>query len=305
MRIPTNDLFLMILSGCLSVFLWLWVAAEERSEIIVSVPLEYRNLPKDYEITSQGELLSKVNVWVKGSTATIKNLKPTEVSVWLDLEDMRPGERLLELTTDNVRVPYGFSVLRISPSRLNLRIEHIARKVVPVVPKIEGQPPQGYAVNGMNVTPAQIEVLGPSSAVNSVRRVITESIDVSNLTQDHQETVKAGVENASVRLGNVKEVSVLLRVSEVEDLLTLKQIPLVLTANAHQVRYTPKVVRIDFQAPKRLLAQISEDRVQAILDVKDLTPGVYELTPRISYSNEEKKISVINVKPARIHVKIQ
>lgn len=305
MRIPTNDLFLMILSGCLSVFLWLWVAAEERSEIIVSVPLEYRNLPKDYEITSRGELLSKVNVWVKGSTATIKNLQPTEVSVWLDLEDMRPGERLLELTTDNVRVPYGFSVLRISPSRIHLRIEQIARKVVPVVAKIEGQPPQGYAVNGMNITPAQIEIIGPSSAVNSVRRVITESIDVSNLTQDHQETVKAGVENASVRLGNVKEVSVLVRVSEVEDLLTLKQIPLVITANAHQVRYTPKVVRIDFQAPKRLLAQISEDRVQAILDVKDLTPGVYELTPRIQYSNDEKKISVINVKPARIHVKIQ
>lgn len=305
MRIPTNDLFLMILSGCLSVFLWLWVAAEERSEIIVSVPLEYRNLPKDYEITSQGELLSKVNVSVKGSTATIKKLQPSEVSVWLDLEDMRPGERLLELTTDNVRVPYGFSVLRISPSRINLRIEQIARKVVPVVAKIEGQPPTGYAVNGMNITPAQIEIIGPSSAVNLVRRVITESIDVSNLTQDHQETVKAGVENASVRLGNVKEVSVLVRVSEVEDLLTLKQIPLVVTANAHQVKYTPKVVRIDFQAPKRLLAQISEDRVQAILDVKDLTPGVYELTPRIAYSNAEKKISVINVKPARIHVKIQ
>jgi hypothetical protein len=202
-------------------------------------------------------------------------------------------------------VPYGFSVLRISPSRINLRIEQIARKVVPVVAKIEGQPPTGYAVNGMNITPAQIEIIGPSSAVNLVRRVITESIDVSNLTQDHQETVKAGVENTSVRLGNVKEVSVLVRVSEVEDLLTLKQIPLVVTANAHQVKYTPKVVRIDFQAPKRLLAQISEDRVQAILDVKDLTPGVYELTPRIAYSNAEKKISVINVKPARIHVKIQ
>lgn len=305
MRIPTNDLFLMILSGCLSIFLWLWVAAEERSEIIVSVPLEYRNLPKDYEITSKGELLSKVNVWVKGSTATIKNLQPSEVSVWLNLEDVRPGERYIELTTDNVRVPYGFSVLRISPSRMNLRIEQTARKVVPVVPTIEGNPPEGYTLNGVNVTPSQMEVLGPSSAVHSVRRVITETIDVTNLTRDHQETVKAGVENASVRLGNVKEVSVSLHVSEIADLLTLKQIPLTLTANAHQVRYTPKVVRIDFQAPKRLLAEISEERVQAILDVKDLTPGVYELTPRITYPNDEKKISVINVKPARIHVKIQ
>jgi YbbR domain-containing protein len=305
MKIPTNDLFLMILSGVLSLFLWLWVGAEERSEIIVSVPLEYRNLPKDYEITTQGELVSKVNVWVKGSTATVKNLQPQEISVWLDLGDTRPGERLIELTTENVRVPYGFSVLRISPSRMNIRVEQVTRKMVPVVPKIEGQPPQGFTVTNVNVTPAQIEILGPSSAVNSVKRVITESIDVSNLTQDHQETVTAGAENTSIRLGKVKQVNVVLKVSEIEDLLTLKQIPITLTENKHQIRISPKVVKVDFQAPKRLLARISEDHVQAILDVNGLTPGVYELTPRIVYSNEEKKISLINVKPPRIHVKIQ
>jgi hypothetical protein len=39
MRIPSGDLFLMIVSTILALLLWLWLAAEERSEIIVSVPL--------------------------------------------------------------------------------------------------------------------------------------------------------------------------------------------------------------------------------------------------------------------------
>jgi YbbR domain-containing protein len=305
MRIPSGDLFLMIVSTILALLLWLWVAAEERSEIIVSVPLEYRNLPRNYEIISHGELLSKVNIWVKGSTATIKNLQPSEVTVWVDLQDTKPGDRSFELTTANVRAPYGFSVLRISPSHVSLRIEEAVRRSIPVQPKLEGQPPEGFTISSITVTPPQIEILGPTSAVNSVRRVTTDSIDVSGLTSDHQEKVKAGVENSFVRLGNIKEVTVLFRVSEIEDILTLKQVPIVLTDKKRQIRFSPKFLRVDLQAPKRILSKLNDDSVEAVLDVKGLASGVYELTPRIVYSDEEKKISVIQVKPERIHVKIQ
>jgi YbbR domain-containing protein len=135
-----------------------------------------------------------VNVWVRGTTASVKNLKPQEISAWVDLQNAKAGERHFELTPSNVNVPYGFSVLRISPSRVNLRIEQVTTRRVPVIPRLHGEPPEGYAVMESTVTPSQVEITGPQSAVSAVRSVITDSIDVSTIKGSHVERVNIGVE---------------------------------------------------------------------------------------------------------------
>jgi YbbR domain-containing protein len=306
MRIPTNNLVLMVSSALLSLLLWLWVGAEERSEVVVNVPLEYRNLPRGYEISSREDLVSKVNIWVKGSTALIRNLRPQEVTAWIDLSNTRPGERLFELSPQDVRVPYGFSVLRISPSQISLNVEETARRTVEVLPRLKGEPPVGYSVQETIVTPSNVEIVGPRSAVNSIQHVTTDSIDISELSGDYTERVKIGTENTQVRLGSVKEVTVELKISEIEDIFTLRQIPVVPGDTGRVLSFNPKVVRIEVQAPKRLLSELTQSKVKAVLDLEGLKPGVYELTPRIVFETKEKGIiSVKSIMPARIHIRIR
>lgn len=306
MRIPVGNLFLLLSAIILAVLLWFWVGAEERSEIIVGVPLEYRNLPKGYELLADRELLTKVNIWVRGSTATIKRLRPEEISVWVDLQKMKPGEKSFELTQDHVLVPFGFSVLRISPSQIKLRLEKVVNRMVPVVPRLEGEPPVGYAVTESNVTPPQVEIVGPQSAVSSVRQANTDSIDVSRFTENHVEKVNVGVDNPAVRLGTVKQVTILLHVSEIEDVLTLRNIPVAISGTTRIVRFSPRFVRVDLRAPKRILSDISENQFKAVLELEALKPGVYELTPRIVYEpDQKKKLTIEKVIPERIHTRIQ
>lgn len=306
MKLPSNNIVLMIGSGILSILLWMWVGAEERSEVIVSVPLEFRNLPRAFEITSNEELVSKANLWVKGSTASIRNLKPQEITAWIDLQDTKPGLRNFELTPESVRVPYGFTVLRISPSQVSLKIEETIRKKVDVMPRIIGEPPEGFAVKETTVTPPQVEIIGPQSQVNSLRHVITDSIDVSSLKQDYTERVRIGTTNTQVRLGNVKDVVVALRISEIEDLFTLRQIPVVLSGAKRGVQFNPRTVRVEVQAPKRLMPDLGRSGTTAVLDLAGLTPGVYDLTPRIVFSSDIKgSLSVKSINPGRIHVRIQ
>ncbi len=306
MKLPANNIVLMIGSGILSLLLWLWVGAEERSEVIVSVPMEFRNLPRAYEITSEEEVVSKVNLWIKGNTASIRNLRPQEITVWIDLQDTTPGQRNFELTPESVRVPYGFTVLRISPSQVSLTIEETIRRRANVMPRIVGEPPEGYAVKETLVTPAQVEIIGPQSQVTSLRHVITDSIDVTSLKQDYSERVRVGTTNSQVRLGNVKEVTVSLRISEIEDLFTLRQIPVVLSDTKRGVQFNPRTVRVEIQAPKRLMPELGRAGTTAVLDLAGLTPGVYELTPRIVFDSEIKgSISVKSINPARIRVRIQ
>ncbi|HSP07398.1 MAG TPA: CdaR family protein [Acidobacteriota bacterium] len=305
MRIPRSNLFLMIVSALLAVILWIWVGAEERSEIIVSVPLEYRNLPRDYEISSKDDLLSKVNVWVRGGSATIKNLQAQEISVWLDLKDTRPGAQIFSLTNENVRVPYGLTVLRISPPQVALTIEEILSRTVPVVPRLEGALPEGYVVTQKVVTPPQVEIVGPKTAVNSVREAVTDSIDISEINTDQVAKVKVGVENSAVRLASTREVTVLLRVSEIEDILTLR-VPVTVMESGRNVKLIPKMVRVDVRAPRSILAKIKEPLVHANIETKELGPGMYELTPQIVFDLEERKrISIQAVVPPRVRIRIQ
>ena len=305
MRISPNDAVLLAASVGLSILLWVFVGAEERSEIVLSAPLEYRNLPKGFEISSEGQILNSVNVWVQGSTATIKNLRPQEIACWVDLSNVKPGSKNFELTQDNVSLPYGFSVLRISPSRIHLRVEEVTNRMVAVVARFEGEPAEGYTVSETTITPSTVEITGPQSAVNSVRNVTTDSIDITGLKVNHTERVNVGVENATVRLGNIRDVTVSLKITEIRDLLTLRRVPVSVTGAKREVRFNPKVVRIDLLAPKRLLSQISEDNVKVVLELNGLKPGDYEVTPRVIFDPEQEKvISVKEVTPERVHVRI-
>lgn len=305
MRIPRSNLFLMAVSLLLAVFLWVWVGAEERSEIIVSVPLEYRNLSRGFEVSSKDELLSKVNVWVRGGSAAIKNLQAQDISAWLDLKDTRPGEQIFSLTNDNVRVPYGLTVLRISPPQVALKVEEIETRTVPVAPRLEGQLPDGYVVTQKVVTPQQVEIIGPKTAVNSVREAVTDSIDISEISADQVAKVKIGVENSAVRLASTREVTVLLRVSEIEDILTLR-VPVTVKETGRIIKTNPRVVRVDVRAPRSVLALIKETLVHAVIETKELSPGMYELTPQIEFDIEQrKKIAIQAVVPPRVRTRIQ
>lgn len=303
MKSRTQNLLLTAVSVGLAVLLWFLVSEEERSEIILSTPLEYRNLPRGFEILSDGGLLTTVNVWVRGTTATIKNLQPREVRAWVDLTGAGPGDRIFELSSSNVQVPYDFAVLRISPSQIRLRVEQIVSRRVPVMPQLEGKPPDGYALVGTFVTPPEVEIVGPKSAVDSIKRVITDSIDVSEIRGEFSRKVNAGVENSAVRLGKTKEVVVSLRVSQIKDILTLRHVALNVEGSTATVRFTPRAVRVELQAPKPLLKQVVPVQVKAVLDLKGLKAGVYELTPRIE--GLDKNVSVITVDPERVHVEIE
>jgi hypothetical protein len=304
MKIPTNQLFLIGLSIGLSFLLWVWVGAQERSEIAVSVPLEYRNLPRGLEILPEKDFISTVNVWVKGTAATVKNLHPNEISAWVDLSDTHAGLRNFELGPDEVKVPYGFSVLRINPSRISLRMEQVTSRTIPVTARFEGEPAMGFKLTESSVKPSEVEIRGPQSAVGSVRQAITDSIDVSQIKGPHVETVNIGVENGSVRIVGAKTVQVSMTVSEVKDVYTLR-LPVSIGQTKREVKFNPKIVRIDLLGSRSSISEMKNEEIKIFLDIGTLQPGIYELTPSIVIDPRiQKDISVKDVIPPRIHVKI-
>src|SRR3954454_15987862 len=128
----------------LATLLWLTVAGDDLVERSMRVPLEFRNIPPALEIV--GDPPTAVDVRLRGSSALLSRIEPREIVAVLDLGSARPGSRMFHLRNEEVRVPYGVEVAQVVPGTIALEMEKSARRTVPIVPALDGQPAPGFVL---------------------------------------------------------------------------------------------------------------------------------------------------------------
>src|SRR6266566_2216186 len=99
----TYNWHLKLFSLVLATMLWMLVATETSSEIGMEVPLEYRNIPAQLEIT--GDTTNSVQVRLRGSANVIRDISGKDVSTTIDLSKMRTGDKIVALSPQNVQAP--------------------------------------------------------------------------------------------------------------------------------------------------------------------------------------------------------
>src|SRR5437870_2320386 len=143
MRYLTNNLSWKLFSLALSTLLWFGLVAESETALSVSVPIEFRNLPRDLEISN--EVDDRLYLKVRGPSARMRPSDMAQASVLLNLATIsQPGEHTFTLDQSTVNLPAGVILTRAVPSQIRLRFERHARRMVPVEVNFEGPPPAGY-----------------------------------------------------------------------------------------------------------------------------------------------------------------
>src|SRR5947209_10773116 len=170
----THNWYLNVFSLILAAMLWMLVATETSSEIGMEVPLEYRNIPPQLEIT--GDTTNLVQVRLRGSSNVIRDIAVRDVSTTIDLSKMKAGEKIVPLSPQNVQAPFGAEVVRVNPSSVRFNLELTLRKTVAVIPTISGQPSDGFEIGKVMVDPNKVEVEGPESRVNTLESIATVPI---------------------------------------------------------------------------------------------------------------------------------
>lgn len=100
------------LVGIDNVVVYLSISPIEGSRVLRVTP-EFRGLASTLTIVSS---LSAVDVTVTGDLPALRNLRPTDVSVVVDLSTVRPG--LHELEPTRVTAPRGITVAKLNPDRI-------------------------------------------------------------------------------------------------------------------------------------------------------------------------------------------
>jgi YbbR domain-containing protein len=155
----------------------------------------------------------KVEVQITGKRHLVSALKPEQVETFLDLEGVTFGVHPLALSQDNIEIPLGLEVVRLTPSTVSVEMEQRVEKRVAVEPQLEGSPPAGYQIGKVSVTPESVKVSGALSIVRSTHSLVTEPIDLGEIEPTSGEmTVEVPLilSSASLRLlaGQSKEVRV-------------------------------------------------------------------------------------------------
>jgi YbbR domain-containing protein len=178
-----RDWPLKLVSLVLAVGLWLLLVPAEKSFSAKSltIPLETLNVPAGLEIV-EGPAAT-VDVTLRAPKRLLDEIGPSGLAARLDLERATTLQQEYPLAASNVDVPNGAEVVKISPSKVTIKLERTAAATLEVHATLRGRPAPGYHVEGIEIDPETVKVQGPESRVRAKEAATTAPIDLTGLTQ--------------------------------------------------------------------------------------------------------------------------
>jgi uncharacterized protein (TIGR00159 family) len=161
-----------------SILIWFAVVGPQSSEVGMTVPIQYTNLPAGMEIT--GKWMDRVDVRLRGSEASLTGLAAGSVRAVVDLQGVVAGLNFFRLSGKNLQVPPGVTISKIRPSDLQLNVEAMAEKRYAVALTLNGVIPEKVKVV---ITPPSVKVRALEDTLELVQSVVTESVKVSDLLE--------------------------------------------------------------------------------------------------------------------------
>jgi len=182
--------------------LWLQVHGQGDGSLSMDVPLQVRGLPANMVIVN--DLPDHVRLTISGLQTRLKELKQEDMVVPIAVADITtPGvlERALQISS--ITLPSGLRIQKIQPDRLELQVDRVVSRLVPVVAHLEL--PEGWQAEGVSVKPGEVKLTGPEVWLDSLKEVNTAPVRPELKYGPFE--AKLGVESPSgkaIRLENAK-----------------------------------------------------------------------------------------------------
>lgn len=175
MRRLRKNLGLKAVALVLSVLLW-WIVGGERNALVgFAVPLEIRNIPAGMALTNKVD--RQVDVRIAGPSTLISGLEQKEISVEVDLSGAKTGKEVIPLTERSVKIPAGFRVERVYPGSIEVVLEKLERRTVPVRARIGGTPEIRARIVKTEVDPPSLEVEALPGELSHLKTLTTEEVN--------------------------------------------------------------------------------------------------------------------------------
>jgi YbbR domain-containing protein len=287
-----------------ALFLWYFVSGEDRVDMNVQIPVEIVNLPRNMVITNQFK--SQLDVMVSGSRGLIRGVDRQHVTRSIDLSSAVPGNLVVKNDLDSIRFPRGIKTLRIQPGTINLVLDRLIQKDVPVEYVVTGKISDNYELASITMEPASLSVSGPNLVLDDVRSLKTKPIDVSVLTKSTQKQVRLDVGEELAELTGDPIVTADINIREKITEKEISNIPVQVKGirQGFYAQATPAYVTINVALPTALEKETKNLQylLSASIDVSNLSIGKHNMN--IQTDLHQGKVTVLNLIPEKVQVEV-
>lgn len=204
-RLLVQNFWWRVLALVLAVAIWALVASEPELSMFATVPLQYRNLPDELEMSSPPA--ETVTLELRGPAGELRGFGDNRpASVVLEMSDMTPGVHTFSIGSGNVRLARGVRMIRAIPSEVRFDFDTRLVRMIPVQVRFKGE--NDYKVARYTAVPDQVAIVGPSRHVQRVILAFTDPVDVSSTVSTAGFRVNAFVDDSYVRFQSSPEVAV-------------------------------------------------------------------------------------------------
>jgi len=193
-----DNLGLKISAVLISVLLWFFVTSRGQSEMSLQAPLEFKDVPVGLGIVSTSA--KSVNVTIKGQERIMKNIRPGDIRVFIDLARAKKGEEGFSINKDDVKLPYAMAVMNVDPSTVRVKMDETLSKTVAVTPVLIGVPGKGYEIKAVEVVPKSIVIQGLRTEVRKVTEIKTEVMDISGIGETTTQELNVDAGGANIKI---------------------------------------------------------------------------------------------------------
>ncbi|MDH3393166.1 MAG: CdaR family protein [Desulfobulbaceae bacterium] len=292
-----------LLSLFFAIFLWYFVVGEDKVDMTVHIPVEIVNLPRDLVISNQFK--KQLEVTVAGPRGLIRGIANQHVSRAVDLSKATPGSMLVRNDEDAISFPRGIRVLRVQPPYINLLLDRLIQRELPIKAQLTGKPDNGFEIESIIFEPPVLSLTGPQAVLGNETQLKTASIDVRDLTAPVTKEVSLKLKPAISEL--IGETTVTAHINIVEKTLFRRanDIPLTIKnlASPYSATSKPTYVNIKADVPISLNKNNNniKDLFNATVSAVDLTPGKHTIAVRVE---KDPRIKIHEISPATVTLTI-
>ncbi len=284
-----------IISVTAAIVLYLFYRIGSLEERFLSVPLR---IDVQNEFVPVGENPNSVRVTLRGSEDEIFLIIEDDIDAYVDLTDRdREGQFREPVMIRKTGTAENTDVeITVQPVEVTVTIERRIVKSLEVLPDIVGFPARGYELTRYGVSPSNLEVEGPRSAVESLNQIRTEEINLEGRTENFTIRVRVNLDVPSASLVGSDIVEFNGTIQEVVVSRSFDDVPVEAVGLepglAAELEQTRGLLRL--RGPQLVMESLDVSQIGLFVDAAQAdTPGEYRIPIRARHPEATEATDIV------------
>lgn len=295
---------LKFLSIFLSLFIWVYVLNSEKVKFEKTVHLEYI-LPVDMVFAQKPP--QEVTFLIEGPRAFVRTVAEREDRLVIDINRANSRKKLnftVDINPAGLNLPFGMTVERVLPRKLNIRLEKKASKIVPLRAAFTGQLPDKLSLSNITLEPSSVEVYGPRSLIAKLKELTTRPVELETLMGSGPVQVEVNLKDQRLSLSSGQSVKLSYQLKAQAANFLLKEHPINFVSESSKYSAKVKTASLKLLVPEKVLKNRSNvsSSIQVVADLPQGAKGRIEIPLRVILP---PSMLLLDITPKTIIVNIQ